>query len=99
LDQFTPEGAASVVSMFAFWGLSQQLLAVIMVLVALRYRSMIPLMYLLILLEYGGRTAIGMIKPLALSGIPPGAIGNLVFILTAMVGLVLSMQTVNTSKG
>jgi len=54
LEQFTPEGAASVVSMFAFWGLSQLLLAFIMVLVALRYRSMIPLMYLLILLEYGG---------------------------------------------
>lgn len=98
LDQFTPGVAASVVSMFAFWGLSQLLLAVIMVLVALRYRSMIPLMYLLILLEYGGRIAIGMIKPLALSGTPPGAIGNLVFILIAMVGLVLSMQTVNSPR-
>jgi len=39
-----------------------------------------------------------MIKPLALSGTPPGAIGNLVFILIAMVGLVLSMQTVNSPK-
>ena len=34
LEQFTPEGAASVVSMFAFWGLSQLLLAFIMVLVS-----------------------------------------------------------------
>lgn len=92
LDQFTPAGAASIVSMFAYWGLSQLLLAVIMMLVALRYRSMIPLMYVLILLEYGGRIAIALIKPLALTGTPPGAVGNLIFIALAAAGLVLSLR-------
>ena len=92
LDQFTGGGAATVISVFALWGLSQLLLAGIMVLVALRYRSMIPLMYVLILIEYGGRIAITLAKPLLTVSTPPGATGNFMFILLAIVGLVLSLR-------
>ena len=52
LDQFSGEGSAAVITSFALWGLSQLLLSVVMVLVAVRYRGLIPAMYLLILVEY-----------------------------------------------
>lgn len=91
LDQFGEDGSRTVVSMFALWGLSQLLLAAIFVLVAVRYRSMIPLMYILILAEYAGRIAIGMAKPLATLGTPPGAAANIVLILLSILGLVLSL--------
>ena len=60
LDQFSAEGAAAVITSFALWGLSQLLLSVVMVLVAVRYRGLIPAMYLLILMEYLGRVGIGL---------------------------------------
>ena len=44
LDQFSGEGAAAVITSFALWGLSQLLLSVVMVLVAVRYHGLIPAM-------------------------------------------------------
>lgn len=92
LDQFGAPAAASVIALFAYWGQSQLLLALLFVLAALRYRSMIPLLYVLILLEYAGRIAIGSMKPLATLGTPPGAPGNLVLIVLSLVGLVLTLR-------
>ena len=92
LDTFTTGGAATVIAVFALWGLSQLLLAFIFALVACRYRSMIPLMYVLILIEYAGRIVIGLNKPLATLETPPGAIGNILFIVLAICGLALSMR-------
>ena len=62
VDRYRPsgsiqrEGAAAVITSFALWGLSQLLLSVVMVLVAVRYRGLIPAVYLLILMEYLGHS-------------------------------------------
>ncbi len=93
LDQFTTDGANAVVTMFAFWGQSQLLLGIVFVLVAWRYRSMIPLMYVLILLEYAGRIAIGLNKPLLTIDTPPGATGNLILIVLSIIGLAISLRS------
>jgi len=92
LDQFSREGAAAVITSFALWGLSQLLLSVVMVLVAVRYRGLIPAVYLLILMEHLGRIAIGLSKPLPTLTTPPGATGNLVFIAVAAIGLALCFR-------
>ena len=92
LDQFCGEGAAAVITSFALRGLSQLLLSVVMVLVAVRYRGLIPAMYLLILMEYLGRVGIGLGKPLPTLAAPPGATGNLVFIAAAVIGLALCFR-------
>ena len=89
MDQFSGEGAAAVIASFALWGLSQLLLSVIMVLAAVRYRALIPAMYLLILVEYLSRVVMGIGKPLPTLATPPGATGNLFFIAAAMIGLAL----------
>ena len=92
LDQYTPEGAAAVVMVFALWGLSQLLLAVVLTVVLWRYRNLVPLMYLLLFSEYVGRLLIGMWKPVETLSRPPGAVANIAFPLLSAAMLWLSTR-------
>jgi hypothetical protein len=69
-----------------------------MLIAALRYRSMIPLLYLLLIGEYAGRICIGIFKPLETLQTPPGAIGNLVLLGAAVLGIFLSLRTQDEHK-
>ena len=82
---------ATVIAVFALWGLSQLLLGLLYLLAALRYRSLVPLFYLLMILEYGGRMIVAGAKPIETAGTAPGAVGNLPLMLLAAVMLVLSL--------
>ena len=93
LDDFTSEGATVVIGMFAQWGLTQLMFALLYVMVLWRYQSLIPLMWLFIFMEYGGRLLLGFTKPFETAGTAPGAIGNLIFPLLALIMLVLSLRT------
>lgn len=92
LDAMTPNGSAAVVTMFALWGLSQLLFGLLYVVVLWRYRALLPLMYLFLLVEYVGRFAIGHWKPIVTVETPPGATGNYVFMVVGLVMLVLSLR-------
>ncbi len=92
LDAMTPNGAAAVILIFALWGLSQLLLGLVYVLVLWRYRALLPLMYLLLLVEYVGRLGLGAWKPMETLATPPGAIGNFVVIALGAAMLVLSLR-------
>ena len=92
LDTFTPDGATSVIAIFAQWGLSQLVTALLFVVVLLRYRSLLSLMFLAVLVEYAGRMAVGSMKPLVTLGTPPGAPGSLLLLAAGVVGLVLSLR-------
>ena len=92
LDAFTANGAATAVHIFALWGLSQLLLGLVFVIVLWRYQSLIPLMYLLIVVEYSARLLLTFAKPLETHGAAPGAIGNYILIPLALLMLVLSLR-------
>lgn len=70
------EGASGIIFAFGLWGSSQLLLGLLQVLVILRYRSLVPMMYLLLILEFILRMLIGLIKPVNFQNTPPGAVGN-----------------------
>jgi hypothetical protein len=91
LDDFTSSGAAVVIGMFAQWGLIQLLFGLFYVIVLWRYQSLIPLMWLFILVEYSGRLLLGFIKPFETVGTAPGAIGNLIIPILALIMLILSI--------
>src|SRR5438045_3486281 len=55
LDTFPPAAARMIVSDFALWGLSQFIICLLGILVLVRYRSLIPFMFALLLLEYLSR--------------------------------------------
>lgn len=89
LDQFSSEAQAVVIGMFALWGLSQLLLALLMGVVALRYRRLIPFVWVLVALEYLGRIVIGQVKPIPTEGTAPGAMGNIPLLVIALVMLAI----------
>ncbi len=92
LDQFTTDGANAVISIFAFWGLSQILLSLVYLVVAIRYKALIPFFYLLMLVEYIGRILVDIYKPLPTLETAPGQVGNYIFIGVSIVMLILSLK-------
>ena len=85
-------GADSIIFAFGLWGLSQLIYAFLQLLVAFRYRRLVPLMYLLLLLETAGRMLVGGAKPPILLHTPPGGIANYVMLPLAGAMLVLSLR-------
>jgi hypothetical protein len=92
LDTFTSGGADTVVSITALLGLSHFLLAALGVLALIRYRAMIPFMYILFLVEYFAKKWIQLVKPIVRTGTPPATYVNLVLIALLIAGLLLSFR-------
>ena len=92
LDSYAPAAAGAVITIFALWGLSQLLVGLLYLVVLLRYRALVPLMYLGMLIEYLGRIGIGLWKPLETLQTPPGARLNLVMVALATLMLTLSLR-------
>ena len=91
LDTFPPDAAVTLIGLFAQWGLSQLLMAILFAVVLFRYRALLSLMYLLLLAENLGRVCIGAMKPIVTVETPPGARFGFVMIILAILGLVLSL--------
>ncbi|MGY5878736.1 MAG: hypothetical protein RTV31_00740 [Candidatus Thorarchaeota archaeon] len=92
------EGADIIVAMFAQWGLSQLLMAGLYIIVLFRYKSMIPLMYIIIIAEYAGRIGMGLLKPLETVGTAPGAIGNFIIVPLAIILFIFSIREPKPKK-
>lgn len=91
LDTYPSGAAQNIVAIFAQWGLSQLLLGLMFLAACIRYRAMIPLMWLMLALEAAGRQLAGTAKPIATLHTAPGAIGNLPMLALALVMLWLSL--------
>ena len=77
--------------MFALWGLSQLLLAMVFLITILKYRSLLPLMYLIVFIEYIGRHIIMTLLPIETLGNAPGSIINLIIAPIAFILMLLAM--------
>ena len=95
LNSYSTEAAATVILMFALWGLSQLLMSIVYVVVYFKYQSLIPAMYILLITEYVMRLVIGIMKPIETIGTAPGGIGNYVLI---SVCLILFWMSLNVRK-
>lgn len=91
VDSFGSGGASSFLSMFATWGLSQLLLGLFCVLVLVRYRSLVPFMFLLLLVEHVGRKAIQLAYPISRVGESPAPYINAALLSIMLVGLAFSL--------
>lgn len=90
LDSFGAAGADAFVSLFAAWGLSQVVLNLVGLLALVRYRSAVPFMFALLLLEHLCRKLVFLVLPLPRTGSAPGSYINLAIVATMVAGLVLS---------
>ena len=73
-------GANGIIFAFALWGSAQLIYALFQWMVILRYRSLVPFMWLVQLMETLLRMLVGQIKPVTFAHVPPGAIGNYVYL-------------------
>lgn len=102
LASYDPPAAAAVIALFALLGLYGLLLPLLGVVALIRYRTMIPLLYLLLLLLYAGSRVILTLDPIAragsavVSGIPVGALFNYGLLAFTVAGFVLSLVVRNT---
>lgn len=67
LDSYPAGAAQNMVGLFARMGLEQLLLGALFVVVLLRYRAWIPLMFLLAVIAQAGAFALAAAKPLSLT--------------------------------
>jgi hypothetical protein len=92
LDTYPSAAAQTVVSLFSLLGLSHFVICLLGILVLIRYRSMVPLMFALFLLEFLTRKAILQFLPIVRTGTPPGFYVNLALLAVMIVGLALSLR-------
>ncbi len=95
LDTFTSNGELAVIGIFSLWGLSQLIIGFIYLIVAWRYKSLIPFMYLLMFFEYVVRMFyIGNFKPIPTVETAPGAIANIVLVIIVPLLFILSITKI-----
>jgi hypothetical protein len=92
LDTYPAGAAQNIIGLMARMGLEQFLLALLMLLALFRYRSMIPLMYLLLVLQYVAGRGVAFMKPLSLAGTSGASTPLMVVAALAAVGLILSLS-------
>ncbi len=86
------KGDKNIIFSFALWGQSQLIYALLQLLVAFRYQSLVPLFYLILFVEIIGRMAVGRMKPpVLLRGRPPGGYANLIALPLSVLMFVLSL--------
>ena len=91
LDTFPPAASQAVVTLFALLGLVHLVLLLVCIVALVRYRTMIPLMFALLLLEYLCRRLVIALMPIAGTAAPPGLWVNLTLLAVMIGGLALSL--------
>ena len=91
LDTFTPAAAQTVVALFALSGLSRLVVALLCLLVLVRYRRALAFMFALLLLESLAKEVLLRFVPLPRIGAPPGPAVNLSLAALMTAGLALSL--------
>ncbi len=91
LDTYPPSAAQNVVGLMARMGVEQLMLGALFVVVLLRYRAMIPLMYAVIVTHYLASRGVAQMKPLVLAGTSGARTPALVIAVLSAAGLALSL--------
>ena len=92
LDSYNNGGAEAVIFIFSYWGLSQLMFGLLYLIVSLKYKSLIPLMYLTLILEWGGRLGLSFYKSIETTGQAPGGVGNMVLPALCLLMFMLSIR-------
>jgi len=86
-------GASEILFVWALWGSAQLIYALIQWIVIFRYRSLVPLMWIIQIFESLLRMFVGHIKPVNFAHTPPGAYQNYIYIILALIMLAISIVT------
>lgn len=81
----------NIVALFGQWGVMQLIVALLYWVVIFRYRFLVPLMLVLLVVEQLLRLMVGQLKPLLVADPPPGAIGSQILLPLALIALIWSL--------
>lgn len=91
LETFPAAATQCLISLWALLGLSHVVIGLLCILVLIRYRSMLPFMFALLLFQHLGGRLITHYLPLVRTGAPPASIVNFTLLALMIVGLGLSL--------
>lgn len=102
LESFGAQAASTVMFLFASWGLILFVLCLLGIVVLIRYRAMIPLMYLLLLIEQAGRTGViaqanPIVRAVKTGDVSFGFLINWGFVALLAIGFALSLARIGTA--
>jgi hypothetical protein len=91
LETYSPAAAQTILAIFMISSLRRLIISLICAVVLFRYRSAVPLMFVVLGLSYLGGQVILQFVPIVRVGTPPGIIMNLIMFGLTIVGLALSL--------
>jgi hypothetical protein len=91
LETYTAAASQTIVAVFAVSSLRRLIISLICALVLFRYRSAVPLMFVVLGVNYLGGQLIFTFIPIVRVGTPPGLVMNLIMFGLTIVGLALSL--------
>ena len=91
LDTYPAAAAQTIVALFALSAVNRLVISLICVVVMVRYRRAVPLMFLLLLVTYAAGQLVGRVFPIVRVGQPPAVVMNLTLLGLTILGLVLSL--------
>ena len=91
LETYPAAAAQTILAIFMTATLRRLIISLICAVVLFRYRSAVPLMFVVLGLSYLGGQVIFQFVPIVRVGTPPGVIMNLIMFVFTIVGLALSL--------
>ena len=98
IDSYTPQGTQAFLSVFASLGVSQFILGMLGVLLLLKYRPLVPIFLLVLLIEYLARKGVNAYMPIERTGNAPGGAINWTIFGVMLLAFVLSMRRPNVPQ-
>lgn len=91
LETYPAAAAQTIVALFTLSAVNRLVISLICVVVLVRYRRAVPLMFLLLLVTYSAGQLVGRVIPIVRVGQPPAVVMNLTLLGLTIIGLVLSL--------
>jgi hypothetical protein len=91
LGTYPSDAAQTILAIFITASFRRLIISLICAVVLFRYRSAVPLMFVVLGLSYLGGQVIFQFVPIVRVGTPPGVIMNFIMFVLTIVGLVLSL--------
>lgn len=98
LDQYGPEAAATIVTLFALAGLSRLVLAGLAAAALIRLRGLVTFVFVLLLLEHLARRVIVAVLPIPRVGDPPADLITNGLLALIVIGMLLSLKPNSTTE-
>jgi hypothetical protein len=93
----TVAGGDNIIAVFGQWGATQLLLALLLWVLVLRYRGLLPLVLVVLLVEPFLRALAGQLKPIETMGTAPGAALN--WVIVPVIALLLYLALCPADRG